>query len=53
LSALVSNLEQGYVASIPFAMPFLSELLKDDVVDVAATAHITLAVFPRFWRIGV
>jgi U3 small nucleolar RNA-associated protein 10 len=52
LSALVSNLEQGYVASIPFAMPFLSELLKDDVVDVAATAHITLAVFPRFWRIG-
>ncbi|EFX86940.1 hypothetical protein DAPPUDRAFT_235733 [Daphnia pulex] len=39
--------------SIPFAMPFLSELLKDDVVNVAATAHITLAVFPRFWRIGV
>lgn len=31
LFAFVENLEEGYVALFPLAIPLLSELLKDDV----------------------
>jgi hypothetical protein len=57
LSALVSNLEQGYVVSIPFAVPFClnptechalpSELLKDDVVDGCHRSY-HIGSFPTF-----
>jgi hypothetical protein len=43
LSALVEKLGEDYLALLPEAIPFLAELLEDDVNEVEVAAQTTIA----------
>ena len=43
LSALVEKLREDYLALLPEAIPFLAELLEDDVNEVEVAAQTTIA----------